>query len=779
MPAVQESVGRDAAVAGQKRAPCCWRNQTVPYALALVSVGVTLWMRNVFSPVFGPHTMLILLILPILAGAFAGGFGPGLLATVLAGVGVLVVTPVTLSDTSDMIQWTVLLATGVLISILCGLLRRSRSDAKKALSALKMSLDEQHHLLQNLAAAVVVHAPDTRILFSNPAAARLLGLTSEQMQGKQAIDPAWHFIHSDGATMKLEEYPVNRVLTTCQPLYGYIVGVHASEATAVTWVIVNAYPELSRDGSIRQVVVTFSDITAMKQAEDTLRENEAILSSFFNSPGMLRGIVELVDGDVLHIRDNAESAAFFGRTPSEMRRCKASAMGVPPEVIRLWTANYQASQQSGVPVTFNYEHKVKGVARWFAATVTYLGTLPSGAPRFSYSVADFTQIRQLETQLTQAQKMEAIGQLAGGVAHDFNNMLQAINGFAELAKGDLDASHPAVISINEIVQAGARAAKLVSQLLAFSRRQVLEPASLDMNLVVGNMVGMLERVIGEHVRLDFVPGYQLGTVRADRTMMEQVVLNLSVNARDAMPAGGSLTLELENVCVDGEFCRRNLWARPGRYVLLSVTDTGCGMDVETLDHVFEPFFTTKGPGKGTGLGLSMVYGIVRQHEGMIRVYSEVGKGTTFKVYLPIVERPVERVGNKIEGTPVGGTETILVAEDDPSLRELARQTLERAGYKVLLAADGAEAVALFTLNAGEVKLLLLDVVMPRVGGREAFEQIRAVSPSVPALFASGYSENAIHTNFILKEGTKLIRKPYGTNDLLRSVRDVLDSGSVA
>ncbi len=654
------------------------------------------------------------------------------------------------------------------------------TDRKEMEAALRISAEEHRLLLQNLSAAVVVHAPDTRIIYSNPMASRLLGLTTEQMQGKQALDPAWHFTHGDGRPMALAAYPVNLVRASGQPLHDYVVGVHHPGRPEVTWVLVNAFPELDDRQQLRQIVVTFVDITAVRQTEAALRENEAVLRSFFDSPGIMRGIVELVEeGDILHISDNTVAAQFFGRTPETMRNQLATALGVPREIVQQWIAHYEASRQSGELVTFTYAHPVGQEEKWFSVMVNFLGLTDQQRARYAYSVRDITDVKRLEAQLVQAQKMEAIGQLAGGVAHDFNNILQAINGYTELAQGDLEPGHPARDSLNEIGKAGTRAAKLVGQLLAFSRRTILEPAHLDLNEVVGNLLGMLERVIGEHIRLDLIPGHHLGTVHADRTMLEQVLLNLCVNARDAMPNGGRLTLETENVTFDSEYCERNPWARPGRYLLLSVTDTGCGMDALTLERIFEPFFSTKGPGKGTGLGLSMVYGIVRQHEGMVRAYSEVGKGTTFKVYLPVVERPADVVGTKIESLPLGGHETILVAEDDASLRELAHATLTRAGYTVLLAANGAEALEVFHRHAAGIKLLLLDVVMPELGGREVFDRIRAGHPHLPALFASGYSENAIHTNFVLQEGMKLIRKPYDTAALLRAVRATLDAAAGA
>jgi PAS domain S-box-containing protein len=645
------------------------------------------------------------------------------------------------------------------------------------ITALRASEDKYRRLLQNLSIAVVVHAPDTRITYSNPMAATLLGLTTEQMQGRQAVDPAWHFEREDGTPMPLEDYPVNRVIATGQPLFNYVVGVHRPDLPDTTWVLVNAFPELDSGQQLRQVVVTFVDITALQQAEAHLRENEAVLRSFFDSPGIMRGIVEVVNNDLLYITGNTVTADFYGRTQIELRNQTATALGVPQDTIQLWISHYKASQASGQPVSFVYAHQTDKEEKWFASVVNFLGLTAQQQPRFAYTVRDITDIKRLEAQLVQAQKMEAIGQLAGGVAHDFNNILQAINGFTEMAQDDLEPHHPAYASLTEVAKAGTRAAKLVGQLLAFSRRQILEPAHLDLNEVVGNLLGMLERVIGEHIRLDLIPGHHLGTVHADRTMLEQVVLNLCVNARDAMPQGGRLTIETENVTFDSEYCARNPWARPGRYLLLSVTDTGCGMDALTLERIFEPFFSTKGPGKGTGLGLSMVYGIVRQHEGMVRAYSEVGKGTTFKVYLPVVERPADSVGTKIESLPLGGNETILVAEDDASVRELARETLTRAGYTVLLAANGAEALAVFQQHAAQVKLLLLDVVMPELGGREVYDHIHAEHPHLAAVFASGYSENAIHTNFVLQEGMKLIRKPYNTAELLRAVRTALDNSA--
>jgi ABC-type amino acid transport substrate-binding protein/signal transduction histidine kinase/CheY-like chemotaxis protein len=381
---------------------------------------------------------------------------------------------------------------------------------------------------------------------------------------------------------------------------------------------------------------------------------------------------------------------------------------------------------------------------------------------------------EMQRQLLQSQKMEAIGQLAGGVAHDFNNMLQVIMGHAQMLAELCDhADAEASQGISEILRGAKRASELTRQLLLFSRRQVMTLQTLNFNEIVENVLKMIRRLIGEHIRLEWLPGASVGSVQADAGMMEQVLMNLCVNARDAMPTGGVLTIETANVVIDSDYCRAHSWARPGRFVLLSVTDTGVGMDRETLDRVFEPFYTTKEEGKGTGIGLATVYGIVKQHDGMIGAYSEPGKGSLFKVYLPMTEQKAVKVGVRLEGAVSGGSETILLAEDDELVRELARKMLERAGYNVLVAVDGEEAIEVFRA-APRVDLLLLDVIMPRLGGHEALDRIRAIRPDVPALFSSGYSENAIHTNFVLHEGLALVQKPYSSDELLRAVRKALD-----
>ncbi|MFA6240870.1 MAG: response regulator [Candidatus Hydrogenedentales bacterium] len=383
----------------------------------------------------------------------------------------------------------------------------------------------------------------------------------------------------------------------------------------------------------------------------------------------------------------------------------------------------------------------------------------------------------LEEQLRQAQKMEAIGQLAGGVAHDFNNILQAIMGYSGMLLKRLPAHDETHDFAEEILHGVQRAAMLTRQLLAFSRRQILEMQDLDLNEVVQGVTKMIGRIIGEDIEFKVLEGHGLGSVHADKGQMEQVLLNLCINARDAMPEGGVVTIETQNVVLDREYCDAHAWASPGPYVLLGVTDTGCGMDTPTQARIFEPFFTTKELGKGTGLGLATVYGIVRQHQGMIQVYSEVGKGTTFKVYLPSLERVASTAETKGEEPPRGGAEIILIAEDDEMLRRLASRILTDAGYTVLFAVDGRDALEMFEKHAAEINLVISDVVMPKMGGKAMYDSLHQQYPRLRFLFMSGYSANATSTAFLQQEGVELIQKPYSPDALLHKVREVLDSRS--
>ncbi len=387
---------------------------------------------------------------------------------------------------------------------------------------------------------------------------------------------------------------------------------------------------------------------------------------------------------------------------------------------------------------------------------------------------DITNEQILEDQLRQAQKMEAIGQLAGGVAHDFNNLLQVILGYGDLIMDLIDEDSPARPAGQGILKAGRRASTLVKQLLAYSRRQVLEIQTLDLNLAVADMLTMLDRIMDQPITLDFQRQDQPIVVNADPGQLTQILTNLCVNARDAINGTGTITIRTGTADLDGDYCRLHSWAEPGQYAVLVVADDGEGIPPENLDKIFDPFFTTKGVGKGTGLGLSTVYGLVKQHNGFIQIQSEPSRGTTVKIYLPLLEAQPGETRPPQTGPAPGGTETILVAEDDEMVRWLLEALLERAGYTVIMTANGEEALQVFSEDPGLVDLALLDVVMPKLGGQATFDRLREIKPDQKVLFASGYSMDAIHTNFVLKKGFQLLQKPIQRDDLLRRVREILD-----
>jgi two-component system, cell cycle sensor histidine kinase and response regulator CckA len=396
---------------------------------------------------------------------------------------------------------------------------------------------------------------------------------------------------------------------------------------------------------------------------------------------------------------------------------------------------------------------------------------------FELFAEDVTERRLLEQQLQQSQKMEAVGRLAGGIAHDFNNLLMVISGYAEFLLERLGLEPALRNPAQEIASAAGRASSLTRQLLAFSRKQMLAPKILDLNGVVTENSNMLRRMIGEDIELVLVAAKGLGSVRADAGQVEQVIMNLAVNARDAMPSGGRLTIETSNVTLDDAQSRFQAPLKPGDYIMLSITDTGAGMDSETQSHIFEPFFTTKGP-KGTGLGLSTVYGIVKQSGGYIWVESHQGKGTTFKIYFPRVANTPEIAAQAAAtGTAATepGTETILLVEDEANLRYLARQFLEKQGYRVIEAADGTVALQVAVAHEGMIHLLLTDVIMPGMNGRELAQRVAEIRPNSKVLYMSGYTENVIGKNGTLEAGVRLLQKPFTLRELKNQVREVLDS----
>lgn len=424
------------------------------------------------------------------------------------------------------------------------------------------------------------------------------------------------------------------------------------------------------------------------------------------------------------------------------------------------------------------EHRIihkNGQIRWVKNTPVPHYDQHSRLVAYDGLVADITERKKLEEQLRHSQKMEAVGQLAGGIAHDFNNILTTITGYGSFLKMKLEKGDPLMPYVEQVINSAERAANLTRQILAFSRKQVIDPKPVNLNETIKKVEKLLLRLIREDIELKTIFADMDLTIMADSAQIEQVLMNLCTNARDAMPEGGLLTIESGLVELDEEYLKTHACGRPGKYALISVADTGSGMDEKTRERIFEPFFTTKEPGKGTGLGLSIVYGIIKQHNGHINVYSELCKGTTFKIYLPLIRSKVAETQPITLSSLEGGTETILVAEDDKEVRKLSKDVLECFGYKVIETGDGEDTINRFKENEDKIQLLVLDVIMPKKNGREVYEEIRKIRPDIKVLFMSGYTADIINSKGILEKGANFISKPASSHEFLRKVREVLDN----
>ncbi len=499
------------------------------------------------------------------------------------------------------------------------------------------------------------------------------------------------------------------------------------------------------------------DVTGRKARQDELRETHRRLD--FHVAMMPLGYI-VWDGDSRVAEWNPTAEKIFGWTADEARGRNASAFNAPPAAgaDREVLAHVR---KDGQPI----------ICEWFNATLRGAGGEIVG--RLSM-VNDITERKRLEKQLQTAQRMESVGTLAGGIAHDFNNALTGILGFAELLRRRLEGNEGALSDLDQIEHCTERASRLTRQLMTYARRQIIQPVTLDLNAVVADLMKLIRKGIGEHIEFGVRFKENLPAIFADCGQVEQVLMNLCLNSRDAMPSGGSLLIETRDVTFDAEDLDGNAYMRPGRYAVLIVSDTGVGMDPETRERVFDPFFTTKEPGKGTGLGLAMVYGIVKQHNGFINLYSEPGRGTTFKIYFPATDAVPAPAPEKKREPIRGGTETILVAEDEEPLRGLAERTLGDLGYEVLIARDGREAVERFR-ECGRISLVLLDVVMPREGGKETYAELVRERPGLKVIFMSGYSADTIHDAYVLDGGIHFLQKPFSPGALARKVREVLDA----
>ncbi|TNF28382.1 MAG: PAS domain S-box protein [Deltaproteobacteria bacterium] len=782
-----------------------------------------------------------------------------------------------------------------------GLRARARRD--QALEDLNLSERRYQDLIVRIHAAVILHAPDGRIVLANPRAQELLGLSQEELAGRETTDPRWHFLREDGSRMPLEEYPVERVRATGEALSGLVVGIRPPDGSQPVWAISSASPEVDATGTLIGVIVTFTDITDRRNAERKLEATakrlneaqriahigsweldletntlqwsaeiyrifeippnrfEASYEAFINAVhpedrarvdaayqrslqtrepysvdhrlllrgGRVRHVHEqcetFFDGDrplrsvgtVQDVTDRKQAEAALRERESFIRTILDSVdegFIVIDRELRIIAANraYCESVGRAEPAVLGHHcHEVGHslahpcftigevcpVWKTFNSGVAHRGAhihvTPDGEERHielrAYPITDasgavisaietltdVTERRQLEEQLHQAQKMEAIGTLAGGVAHDFNNLLTGIIGYGSVLRSELAPDDPRQSSLSEILDAADRAAQLTRGLLAFSRKQVINPKPVDLRDIVRNVEKLLRRVIGEDIDLTTTLRGGDMMVMADSGQVEQVLMNLATNARDAMPEGGSLSIGVRAATFASDDDVPIADMPPGRYAELTVTDSGGGMSETTRAKAFEPFFTTKDVGRGTGLGLAIVFGIVKQHGGYIDVQSELGEGTTFKVFFPVIDVVAEEARAEVLPPPPRGRETVLLAEDDAKVRTLLRTLLARYGYRVIDAADGAEALSAFTDHANAVDVLILDVVLPKLSGRDVYDAIKAQRPDIPALFISGYTADIIHKKGILDEGLHFVAKPLDPFALLRRLRLILDA----
>jgi PAS domain S-box-containing protein len=528
-----------------------------------------------------------------------------------------------------------------------------------------------------------------------------------------------------------------------------------------------------------QILGIATDITDYKRSELILRETEERYRLLFENNPQAMWVYDRESLKFLAV--NHAAVAQYGYSREEFLSMTIKDIRSPesvPELLRSMSA------EDGVTLAGSWTHQKKDGTAIEVEVISH-PLVFAGRNAKLVLANDVTErkraeqaLRESEEQLRQSQKLEGVGQLAGGIAHDFNNLLTVIIGFSSLAMRGLQSEDPLLSTLEEIKKAGDRAASLTRQLLAFSRRQVLQPKVLNLDSVVSEMEKMMRRLIGENIDLRAALAPDIGSVKADPGQIEQIILNLAVNARDSMPEGGKLTIETGNAYLDEEYVKHHVGAQAGPHVMLAVSDTGSGMDQKTQARIFEPFFTTKELGKGTGLGLSTVYGIVKQSGGNIWVYSEVGRGTTFKIYLPRVDEGAPEYKRSSHLDEVHqGSETILLIEDEEMLRKLARQTLSMYGYQVLDAANGAAAISMCEQHPGKIDLVLTDVIMPGLSGREVADRLLELRPEMRVLFMSGYTDDAIVHQGVLDEAANFLQKPFAPDSLAQKVREVLDQPS--
>jgi two-component system, cell cycle sensor histidine kinase and response regulator CckA len=649
-----------------------------------------------------------------------------------------------------------------LIDIFKGLIARFKAEEKLHES------EEQYRVVAETATDVIVTIDEnSTILYVNKSVERVFGYSVPELLGQPIMLLMPDYLR------EIHKAAIIRYTQTGQKHINWesveLPGLHKNGQEIPLEL---SFGEFIKHGK-RYFTGIARDISERKQVEQELRKSEERYRDLVENA---RDIIYSHDLQGNYTSINKAGERITGYTREEALQMNLAQTVVPEyqEKARQMIAKKLANEE----VTIYDLEIIAKDGHQVAVEVNTRLVLQDGVPVGVQGIArDITERKQLEEQLRQAQKMEAIGRLAGGIAHDFNNLLTVITGYSNLLlkMSSADSLRP---SLEEIKKASDRAATLTGQLLAFSRRQVLQPKILSLNAVIREMENMLQCLIGEDIQLRMELQPELANIKADPGQIEQVVMNLAVNARDAMPQGGKLTIETGYVHLTEEYIQQHIAVRPGHYIMLGVSDTGTGMDEQIQKRIFEPFFTTKAVGKGTGLGLSTVYGIVTQSGGHIWVYSEVGQGTTFKIYLPCVVESAPAYKRSAEREEVKrGTETILLAEDEEMVRKLAREVLERYGYRVIEAANGTAALALCEQMQEPIHLLVSDVVMPELGGRELAQRLAPLHPQMKVLYMSGYTDNAIVHHGILNSDLSFIQKPFTPEALAHKVREVLTAKS--
>lgn len=643
-----------------------------------------------------------------------------------------------------------------------------REGERKAVDALRESEAHFRTLVENAPEAIVVlDVAKGTFIDCNQNALKLFRLNREELMqyGPGELSPPFQPDGRHSAVAAREWF--HRTLNDAKPSFEWIHRNTDHEEIACEVHLVR----LPSAGN-QTIRASILDITERKRSEETVREIEARYRGLVSNASY--GIYWVTFDDLL-LDANPAMVQMLGydHVVEFLRLTRSVGLFCDPAAFT--DLSDKSQQQSRVEATV--EWKRKGDKK---ITVRLIGRRTKDLVRkvdcMEFFVEDISERLALEKQLAQVQKFEAIGQLAGGIAHDFNNMIGAILGWAELGIEETEPNTRLQRHFDKVRQQAERAAALTQQLLAFARRQILEPRNIDLNQTVTETLSLLEKVIGSNIEIRVSLRLDPPAVRADPTQIAQVIMNLCINARDAMPKGGSLYIESSSVTIDEAFCAAHSIAHVGKFAVLTVADTGSGMVQATLDRIFEPFFTTKETGKGTGLGLATIYGIVRQHGGFVDVASEVGVGTTFRVYLPLTAiGEIVPIVSTDSRTVRGGGETILVAEDHDGLRELARETLLNLGYNVIIACDGEQAVREFQKFPGRIDLLVFDVMLPKRSGPEAYAEISKSSPDLPVIFATGYSADIARLHKAEMHGACLLQKPYVPRDLARRVREALDN----